>query len=199
MAQAPFEIIGNPAQIYIAQIGTAFPLVSAVPAAAWVLLGKLGNRNTSGDGVKVMHSQKIEFIRPDGATGPVKAFRSEEDLALEITLWDLTVEAYTYALNGVVASVVNAATGIPGSKSLALGRGSDVQQFAALCRGPSPYADGMNLQFEVPVVVQAGNASPVFKKATPAGLLLHWQAMEDPNQSGLNRFGTLRAQTAAAL
>lgn len=199
MAQAPFEIIGNPAQIYMAPVGTAFPLLDVAPAVAWKLLGLLGSRNTSNDGVKVEHKQKIELVRPDGATGPVKAFRSEEDLIFEITLWDLTMEAYAYALNEIAPTTVAAGAGTVGQKNLPLGRGSDVQQFAALMRWPSPYLDLHNAQYEVPVVVNIGDATVVYKKATPAGLMLRWQALEDPTASGDNRYGTLRAAHAAEL
>lgn len=199
MAQAPYEIIGNPAQIYIAAVGTSFPTIAASPAVAWKLLGKNGNRNTSNDGVKIMHTQKIELVRPDGATGPVKAFRAEEDLMIELTIWDLTLEMYRFVLNGITPTTISAASGIPGEVSLPMARGSDVTQFAALLRGPSPYGDGWYTQYEIPVVVETGNPTVQYVKAKPAGLLVHWQAMEDLNAAPEARFGTLRAQNAAAL
>jgi hypothetical protein len=199
MPQTPYEIIGNPCELYVAPLATAFPLLGVAPAGTWVKLGKLGARNQSNDGVKVIHNQKIELIRPEGATGPVKAFRTEEDLSFEVTLWDLTLEAYRYVLNGVAVVTVAPGTGIPGTRALPLGRGPDVAQFAFLLRGPSPYHATFELQYEVPVVVDVGNPTILFSKGKPAGLSLKWQALEDPSASGVNRYGTLRAQELAAI
>ncbi len=64
-------------------------------------MGAGGNRNYSEDGIAVTHSQALSKVRPAGALGPVKVFRTEEDLTMSITLWDMTLEMYTLALGGV--------------------------------------------------------------------------------------------------
>ena len=78
MAQ-PYEIVAGPLTIWLAPVGTAFPLIDADPAEAWKLMGTSGTRNYSNDGVSVQLSQTIGEARPAGALGPVKAWRTEED------------------------------------------------------------------------------------------------------------------------
>ena len=91
----PYEIIGAPFTLWVAPTGTAFPLIDAAPAVDWVKIGTNGDRNYSEEGVTAGHSQTVNYARPAGATGPVKAFRMEEDLMLSLTLWDMTLEQYS--------------------------------------------------------------------------------------------------------
>lgn len=194
---APFEILGAPFELWIAPTGTDFPDIDETPAIDWKLVGTNGNRNLSNDGVKVTHKQTLVYARPDGMTGPAKAFRTEEDLMIEFTIWDLTLEQYKFVLNDATITTVPASSGIAGSKSIPLTRGAFVAQHALLLRGPSPYMDDGNAQYEVPQAVHDGNPVPMFKKGTPAGLLFTFTALGDI-ESPTGQFGTLRAQTAAA-
>lgn len=194
----PYEIIGTPCSIYLAPVSTAFPAIDANPSGSWTLLGKNGNANFSGDGVKITHSQTLAYARPDGVTATVKAWRTEEDLMIEATIWDLTLEQYSFVLNSNSVSTVAASSGVAGNKSINLYRGPDVAQFALLVRGASPYGTWpAGLQYEVPIVVHDGNPTPVFKKGTPAALLCNFRAMADLG-SPTTPFGTLRGMTAAA-
>jgi len=200
MNQEPFEIIGAPFTLYLAPIGTAFPAVDEDPAVGWSLVGTNGTRNYSDDGVTLSHSQKIDQARPGGTTGPVKAWRSEEDLMIALTLWDMTLEQYQYALNGVAPATTAAAAGAAGFKQVGLSRGVEITQYAALFRGESPYGAGYNAQYEVPRCYQSANAKTAFKKGVPAGLELEFTALEDLDAtSDDERFGRFIAQHQAPL
>jgi hypothetical protein len=182
----------------VATVGTAFPAVDATPNSSWAKIGKNGAKNFSGDGVKVTHGQTIVKIRPDGYTAPAKTFRTEEDLSIELTVWDMTIEAYRMVLNANGITDVPASSGVAGYRSVSLSRGPDVSQYALLVRGASPYGDNWNLQYEVPVVIHNGDPAPVFRKGTPAALLIRFEAMGDLNNPSYP-FGIVKAQTATAL
>ncbi|WP_034157925.1 hypothetical protein [Sphingomonas sp. ERG5] len=196
----PYEIIAGPLTLWLAPIGTAFPLIGVAPAGPWTKLGASGDRNYSDDGVAVMHSQTIQKIRPAGAIGAVKAFRTEEDLMLTVTLWDNTLEAYTVALGGAAPTVTAAGVGTAGTKKIGLSRGQSIKAYALLARGLSAYGDGLAAQYEVPRCYQSANPNPIYRKGVPAGLQLEWSALEDSAASSdAERFGRLIQQHQAAL
>jgi hypothetical protein len=197
----PFEIIGAPFTLYTAPLGTAFPLIDAEPAAAWVKIGTSGDRSYSDDGVTVAHSQTISQARPLGATGPVKAWRTEEGLVVSLTLWDLTLEQYAVALNSNALATTAAGSGTAGFKALQLYRGVNVAALALLVRGDvSAYGDDFKSQYEIPVCYQSANPEPVFKKGEPAGVALEFTALEDPDAAtAAARFGRIVMQHQVAL
>jgi hypothetical protein len=189
---APFEIIAAPAKVWVAPVGTDFPVVDALPdPALWTLLGKAGDKNISEDGVTVSHPQSVEAIRMVGSTGVRKVVRTEEDLMLSFTLADLTLEMYRRVL-GVALTEVAAAAGVAGSKKMPLLRGRSVTQFALIAEGPSPYMEDGAMRYKVPIVVNVGEPEVVFQKGEPAGLLFELQAVEHETLG----YGELEAQTA---
>jgi len=196
----PYEIIAAPFKVYFAPVGTAFPLIDAAPAAAWKLVGSSGDLNYLDEGVKVSHSQTMSLFRALGDAGSRKAFRTEEDLLIALSLADLTLEQYAHALNSNAVTTVAAGSGTAGYKKIGLSRGFSVATVALLVRGPSPYGDGWTLQFQVPRAAQTGNPEPVMRKGEPAALALEWTALVDPNAATeFERFGNIIAQHAAAL
>ena len=197
----PFEILAGPLTLYLAPVGTAFPLINVVPAAAWVRVGTNGDANYDDDGIVVSHVQKTETARPAGLTAPVKAWRTEEDLMIMVKLWDLTLEQYRTALNAAAVTTVAAAASVAGIKRIGLSQGQEVTTYALLARGlSSPYGDGFNLQYEVPRCFASANQKPVFKKGKPAGLELEFTALADLSAaSPSERFGRLVAQHQAPL
>lgn len=196
----PFEIVAAPFTLWLAPVGTAFPAIDAAPAVAWIKVGTSGDRNYSDDGVTVAHSQNIEQARPVGATGPVKAWRTEEDLMIRLTLWDITLEQYAVALNGNEVSTTAAGVGTAGFKEIGLSQGQEVTAYALLARGLSAYGDGYAAQYEVPRCYQSASPEPVFTKGEPAGLELEFTALEDLNAANdAERFGRLVMQHQAAL
>jgi|WetSurMetagenome_2_1015567.scaffolds.fasta_scaffold220713_3 hypothetical protein len=195
----PYEIIAAPFTAWIAPVGTAFPAVDADPAAPWTKVGSSGPLNYLDDGVTVEHAQTMNFFRALGDCGSRKAFRTEEDLKIRLTLADLTLEQYALALNSNAVSDTPAAVGTPGYRSVGLSRGFTVATVALLVRGPSPYGENFALQYEVPIAAQTGNPQPVYKKDAPAALALEWTALVDPNASDeTERFGRILAQDAEA-
>lgn len=192
----PFEIIVAPFSAYWAPTGEPFPAIDAAPAGNWQLIGKSGDRNYSEEGVTVRHSQTIELIRTLGTTGPVKASRTEEILAVAFTLLDMTLEQYRLAVNLNSVAVTAAGAGTPGYKTLHLYRGVTVATHALLLRGTaSPEGDGWNSQYEVPYCFHSGNPEPVFRKGQAAGLALEFMTIEDPNAATpAERFGRLIVQ-----
>ena len=196
----PYEIIGAPFTLWVADTGTAFPALDAEPAVGWTKIGTNGDRNYSEEGVTVSHSQTLNYARPAGATGPVKAFRTEEDLRISLTLWDITLEQYAFAMNRNTVSTVAAGEGTVGSKSIGIYRGTQVREMALLLRGISAYDAAMVAQYEVPRAVDAGSPQIKYSKGVPAGLAIEFMAMEDLAAAAVEeRFGRLRSQHQAAL
>jgi hypothetical protein len=193
-------IIAGPYTLWLAPVGTAFPIINAAPAIAWIRVGTGGDVNYDEDGVTVSHVTKQELVRSAGRTGAVKAFTTEEDLMISLKLMDISLEQYATALNKLAPTTVAAATGIPGTKRLGLSQGAVVTEYAMLCRGASPYGANFVAQYEVPRCFQSGNSKPGFKKGKPATLELEFTALEDmAATSPLERFGRLISQHQAPL
>lgn len=197
----PFEVVAQPFTLYVATVGTAFPAIDATPGGGWTKVGTSGDLNYSEDGVTVSHNQTVEKWRALGSTGPRKAFRTEEELHVMLTLMDLTLEQYQLAMDYNTVTTQAAGTGVAGYKKLGLTRGLEVTPKALLVRGSgSPYGDGWNTQYEIPVAVQVGEPEVVFQKGEPAGLALEFEALEDPDAGSVaERFGRIIAQHATAL
>lgn len=196
---APYEIIVAPFELWWAPTGEDFPDVDETPAGNWAKVGTNGNLNHSDDGVTVTHEQNIETYIPNGATGPIKASRTEERLALNLTLWDITLEQYTLALNGNTVTEVTAGAGTPGYKWIGMSRNSDVQLIALLLKGVSPYDDSMSMQYQIPFAYHMGSPEVAYQKGVPAGLSLEFGVLVDPNAATtVERFGRIVAQNADA-
>lgn len=175
----PYEIIAAPFNVYIAPVGTAFPLIDADPADPWALVGSSGVLNYGDEGVTVSHAQSITKFRSAGDAGSRKVFRTEEDLTVRLMLADLTLEQYRLALNSNILTTVPPG-GEAGYKKIGLSRGFAVATVALLVKGPSPYAADMFMQYEIPRAAQSGNPEPVHaKKGSPAMLALAWDALVD--------------------
>lgn len=150
----PYEIMGAPHSLYIATAATARPAIGAAPAVGWVLVGTAGNRSYSEEGVRVNSPAAYNYFRGLGSAAPRKAFRSEEDVMISVTLADLTLESLATAFNKLASGVVE--TGI--TRKLGLSRGLGVQTVALLVRGPSPYMDDGFSQWWIP---QAANVTSI--------------------------------------
>lgn len=181
-------VIGGPEEVFRAPVGTAFPALGVVPAAGWTRLGVNGNKSYGDDGVTVRHTQSVNRIRPAGSTGPVKAARTEEDLEVEFTLWDLTLEAYADALHQ------GAVTDSGGERVMSLYRGFSINESAILIRGTSPYDDALTAQYEIPRAYTEGAPEIVYQKGEPAGLQFLFVALVDPDAAEGEEFGVIRAE-----
>lgn len=196
----PYEIIVGPLTLWLAPVGTAFPLIDVAPAVAWVKVGTSGDENYTEDGVKVSHNQTIDQVRSLGSTGPRKATRGSEDLMIGVTIMDLTLEQYLYGLNGNTVTTTAAGTGTAGFKKVGLRRGLSVARHALLVRGVSAYNEAMSAQYEVPICYQSASPSLTYSKRGAAGIDLEFTALEDASASSdVERFGRLIMQHQAAL
>lgn len=198
----PLEIIVGPLSVYLAPVGEAMPAVDAAPSGNWALMGTSGTKNYSEDGVTLTHGQSVEQIRTAGSTGPIKAVRTEESLVVEVTVYDLTMEEYTRAINNVTPTEVAAGVGTVGTRAINLRRGSIVAEFAVLLRGEaaSPELASVAAQYEIPRAYVDGEPELIFAKGEPAGIMFEFHALEDPAQAtDAERFGQFIYEDAAAL
>lgn len=191
---APFEIIAAPFEVWLAPTGSTFPDVSQVPIAPWVLLGTSGNKNYHEDGITVAHEQTIEEFRPLGLTAARKAFRTEENLTISMTLVDMTAAQYAKVLNRAAVTAVVAGSLVGGQSTIPLLQGLEVATFMIVCKGAESAGGVFNTQYQVPLAYNSGNPSPVFQKGEPAALDCEFHALWD---SALG-FGKYVSQTAAA-
>ncbi len=181
-------VIGGPEVVWRAPVGTAFPLLGAAPGAGWTQLGVNGNKSYGDDGVTVRHTQSVNRIRPAGSTGPIKAARTEEDLEIEFTLWDLTLEAYAAALHQ------GAVTDTGGERTMGLYRGFNIAESALLIRGTSPYDDSLTGQYKIPRAYTEGAPEIVYQKGVPAGLQFLFVALVDPDADEGEEFGVIEVE-----
>lgn len=205
----PYEILATPIEVWLAPVGTAFPTLDEEPDElspsdsdeVWTLLGANGADNQGDEGVTVESQQTINVFRGGKSTAPLKAWRTEEGLRIAFTLFDVTLEAYAKAINDATVTDTAADSGTAGYRSMNLHQGSQVATFALLARGEnSPYGDGWLKQYQVPVVYQAANPAPVYRKGQPAGLAFEFMALADLDAATEDeRFGQLIQQDAAAL
>lgn len=196
----PNEIIAAPLTLWLAPVGTAFPLIDAAPANTWIKVGTNGDRNYEEAGVTVTHSQTNSEVVTAGSTGPVKVFRTAEGMKVGVTLLDISLEQYATALSKAAITTTAAGTGTAGFKKMGLSQGETVATYALLARGDSAYGDGMAAQYEVPRCYQSAQPAPVYRKGTPAAIALEFTALEDATAAAVTeRFGRLIMQTAVAL
>lgn len=196
---APHHIIAAPYTIYLAPVGTIFPRIDEPEASFdpdWFKLGAAGAKDYDEAGVTVSHDQSLEYFRGADSTVPRKAFRTEEDLLIGLTLADLSPEQYAKILNDAAVRTVVAAAGVAGEQSFNLYQGPQAAFFALLARGMSTVDNDLVAQYEVESCIQDGTPAPVYTKGTPALLEAQFRAMD---ATGEGNMGTLRTQTARAL
>lgn len=177
MAVTPYEVIVHPFDVYVAAVGTAFPLVDG-SLSAWTQLGTSGSKSFSEDGVVVTHTQTIDYHRAYGDTAPIKATRSTEDMTVGFTLIDLTMAHYNRIWENTLTSTAQS-SGVAGIKDIPIKKGLDVGVIAMIIRGASPYGDAWNTQYQIPKVVQSGSPAITFSKSAPAGLSLEYTVLAD--------------------
>lgn len=183
------QVVNGPLELWWAATGTAMPAVGADPAAGgFTKIGSSGKDNYTEDGVSISTSQTVEQFTPLGRTAPTKAFRTNEDLTVQVTLADISLAQVRLALNQ------NAITTNAGNKQISLNRGVDVTFIALLVRGTGKSAEvaTFNLQFELFKVYEGASQELSFVKGEPAGVLLEFHALDDLT----NGVGILRGQTS---
>lgn len=188
------ELLTGVGQLYIAPVGTTFPLLTATPSSPWVSFGE------TQDGVKVATSIKFEELRVDQRSGPVKAVPTEEDLTIETKLALATLENQGYAL-GVTVTDTPPAAGVIGTRAISLHRGASATEYALLFRGSqmSPYGATYPAQYEVPRGYISAVGAFEHKRNANVQVAITFKALESLTALAGEEFGRLIVQDAAAL
>lgn len=173
----PYEVIGSPFSVYVAAAGTARPAIGVAPSGSWGLVGSNGNKSYAEEGVRVNIPQAFNYFRGLGSSAPLKAFRSEEDVIIQVTLADLTLEQIRQALNQNTVTE----TGI--TRKVGLSRGLTVATVALLVRGPSPYMDDGTSQFWLPYAANVSSPEMVMRRDNATTYALEWRALVNPDAS----------------
>lgn len=195
---APHHIIAAPFTLYLAPVETPFPAIDDEERdfdRNWFKLGAAGAKDYDEAGVTVTHEQALEYFRGADSTVPRKAFRTEEDLLIGVTLADLSPEQYAKILNDNPVTTVAAAPGVAGEQSFNLYQGPQATAYALLARGMSTVDNALTAQYEVPSCIQDGTPAPVYTKGTPALLEVQFRATD---ATGTGDMGVLRVMTAEA-
>jgi len=169
----PEEVIGSPFDIWVAIAGTARPLLSASPAADWVQLGTRGKYSLGEEGVKVNSPASYNYFRSFGSAAPIKAFRSEEDVMVQVSMADLTPEVLANAFNQLATDVTESGF----KRTLNLSRGLSVLTAAVLMRGPSPFMDGGTAQFWIPNAANVSSPEIAVRRDNATIYSLEWRAV----------------------
>lgn len=192
MSTEPYEILVGVGSMYLAPAGTAKPALTATPSGAWRNVG------FTKDGVKVKKTNKIEAFSPDQRTGKVKARRTEEGLTVETNLMENTLENLADVLGGSVTDTPPG-SGTIGTRALKLYSGADVDEFAVLYRGDSPYGAYPG-QYYVPRGYFDDDIEVEYTKDGEALIPVKFEALEDLDAATeADRFGIVEYQDAAAL
>jgi hypothetical protein len=144
-----------------------------------LLIGTSGAHNYHEDGVSVLSEKNVEYFRALASGYPRKAFITEADLMVSVTLVDLSLAHLRLALN---QNTVTTASPIEHTQ---LDVGLDVNEIALLVRGTgkSPQFVGGNLQYELPRVVEDGSRDWSFVKGEPVGSELNFRLIYDEGNS----------------
>lgn len=171
------EILSGPLTVWVAPVGTAFPVINAAPAGTWFKLGTNGPDNYDEPGVTAKHSQTLQEWRSANSTLAKRVFRTQESVAIGFTLVDLTIEQYAKVMND---ATVTTTPGPPATKSFNLLLGPTVTTFALVARGTSnALGAALPAQYQVPIVYQAEQPQPLYEKANPAKLACEYVALKD--------------------
>jgi hypothetical protein len=186
MANPDVEVVDQPLTLWVAAVGTAFPAVDAAPASPWTKVGSSGDLNYGQDGVLVSHRGEHVPLVPFGRKGPTAVERRSDEWRVSVRLNDMSLEQYAKVVGLPEPEIVEAGPGTCGYRTLDFARGiGEVQTMALLIRGTgaSPYGEGFNFQYEVPIAAPvSGSIDTRFQKGEAAGLnVLEWLALVDEN------------------
>lgn len=182
--QAPTQIImSNMTEFYICRYDLAvWPThTRATPNAVWKAISVLGTSVISDAGVKL--AVKANYEEYSGQTNFVqKAVRTLEEQIIEVELADSSGAVLSIALNGNSLSTSAAASGVPGMETLNSYQGDDVNYFALLMRGASPYSTDplAKREIRIPKCYNTGELSTTFKRGV-AMVSYKFKVVRGPN------------------
>lgn len=177
---AELEIINGPVTVWWGPVGETFTAIGAAVAGNWVQIGTSAAHNYSEDGVSIRTEKSINLWRALGSGYPRKAFLTEADLFVTVSLADFTLAQLRTALN---QNVVTSDGG--GFDWMEFDVGLDPTEIALLIRaaGKSPLIASGNLQFNLNRVVEVGSQNYNFSKGDPVMGELEFQVIYDEGVS----------------
>ena len=160
---AEIEIINGPLSVYWAPLTESYPAIGAAPAGNWALVATSGAHNYTDDGVVISHEKSVEYFRALASPYPRKAFITEADIIVKVTIADFSLTQLRLALNQ------NTVTSDTGFDYMSMDIGLDITEIALLIRGTgkSPLIAGGNLQFNIDKVVEEGSREWTAVKGGP--------------------------------
>ena len=189
------EIINGTFDVYTAAIDTAYEDIATDTVVGWNKIGTNASRHYGEDGVTMTMNQEMQKHFFAGGTEVLKISRSQEELIISFTLFDLVSGEFVKALNLATSTTDTAAgSGTGGHQSFNILRGLSVDGLALLIRGnnKSPDLITENVQIEIPHVIQAANLEIVYNKGDDAGLKFELQAVADYTyNSGNSPYGRI--------
>lgn len=190
---APFEILAASMTAWVATTeNTSEPQITDTTLTGFTKLGANGSDNYDEEGVQVAHTQDFKEHMGLGKNGPLKVWRDKEQMTVNLTLYDLTAAQYGLVMNNSTVTTTAQGGGSPGRRRFPLYQGYTVDLVTLLIRTDvsSPYGDSWKMQYWLPVVYQAGEPEPTYKKGEAAGLKLLFKGLYDQT----NGFGQFAAQ-----
>lgn len=189
------EIINGPLELYWAPVGEAFPAIDVAPAGNWALIGTSGSNNYTEDGVVLAFDKTFEVFRGLGNTYPLKAFLTETDAFVRVSIADMALDQLRLAFN---LNAVSVDVGPPAIEHLDLNVASQLEEIALLVRGEgkSPQFATGNLQFELNRVVDTGSHEVTFTKGDAASVNLDFRILLDTSGGFPGEVGRIVVQTA---
>lgn len=171
---APFQLMNGPFSVYIADTVELAPEITVPPAGNWALLGVSGDKDITEDGIMLRMEQTVNKFRGLGSIATRKMFRTEQDIVIEFTLADASIENYARVFNDATIDLTS------WRRRIQLLMTADVAQFSLLVRGDgkSPYG-AFNTQWWIPRASHDANIETKIVKGEPIGLAYRWTALVD--------------------
>jgi hypothetical protein len=182
-AMQPYAQLVGTVKIYLAPYGEAEPNINSVPGANWIELGA-----TEGE-QSIEEAGDLTKFYDNDHQGPVKATLPQEDIMVNFTLVDMTLEKVA-RIKGNVSAVVSTTMNGVNVKQLPFKRGATPTEYALLWRGEadSPYGmlPGQNY---FPRGVFNGAGTRTRAKDARQAVESQFHVLEDDNQSEGKRMG----------
>ena len=192
---APFEIMVATLKVYTGPVNEARPDLNDAVAGNWVLLGLTGKLDYTEDGVIVTPSETIETFKSLGSTAPQKAFRTDEEFTVGVTVADMTAETLAKVFNDGSVTDTAPGSGTAGVRDFDLLQGVAVTEYGLLLRGDvGPYIASSKMQWWIPRVYVESIGPIAAVKGEPGMYEVVFAALEHAS----NGFGKYEAQDAAA-
>jgi len=174
MGQEPYQLMNGPFAVYIATPVELPPDIDDPPTGNWALFGVSADKDITEEGITLTFPQAMNFFRGLGSTAPRKAFRTTEDVIVEFTLADASVENFARGLNDATIALGG------NHRKINLLQGAEVAQFSLLIYGDGKSAYGdFNSFLWLPRCSHDGDISPKIVKGEPIGLKYKWHALLD--------------------